>query len=319
MSSKRWNVTNEIEDEDTSERAAPTLVSLHFIRTALRRRLLVCVLAALLGLAAAGTFLVAFPLPHQARATLVLAYDPEVDPSRAMATNVSLLQTRTVAVQVIDELDLNMLPEDFLKSFLVNAESSELMTLTLSAPTDAEAVRQLQGLTDVYLRFRADQISQQSRNFTNGLRLRIQQLQAEVKELNPQIERLRPQVTNETARTRLDDLITQRNSANSRIETLQQQVEDATLRNTSVIASSRVVDPPAALPGLAKRTMALILASGLIGGTALGCGSVLFFAIMSDKLRRRADVAVTVDDHRRPPLVFVLLMLRQPTRKCDEQ
>ena len=30
---------------------------------------------------------------------------------------------------------------------------------------------------------------------------------------------------------------------------------------------------------------------GLIGGAALGCGTVLFFAITSDKLRRRADVA----------------------------
>ena len=86
----------------------------------------------------------------------------------------------------------------------------------------------------------------------------------------------------------------QRNNLNGRIEALQQQVEDATLRNSSVVASSRVLDPPAALPGLAKRTMVLILASGLIGGAALGCGTVLFFAIMSDKLRRRADVAAAL-------------------------
>ena len=58
----------------------------------------------MLGLLAAGTFLVAFPLPHQAKASLVLAYDPEVDPSRAMATNVSLLQTRTVAVRTTQRL-----------------------------------------------------------------------------------------------------------------------------------------------------------------------------------------------------------------------
>ncbi len=61
-------------------------------------------MAAVLGLLAAGTFLVAFPLPHQARASLVLAYDPEVDPSRAMATNVSLLQTRTVGGETIQQL-----------------------------------------------------------------------------------------------------------------------------------------------------------------------------------------------------------------------
>src|SRR3712207_3715285 len=104
-----------------------------------------------------------------------------------MATNVSLLQTRTVAAQVIDELDLAMLPEDFLKSFVIEAESSELMTLTLSAPTDAEAVRQLEGLTTVFLRYRADQLSEQSENFINGLQERIGRLRAEVKEQDKQI------------------------------------------------------------------------------------------------------------------------------------
>ena len=295
MSTWRGNLAAGIEDDDTSpDRPMPTLVSMHFIRTALRRRLWVCVFAAVLGLVAASTFLIAFPLPHQARATLVLAYDPEVDPSRAMATNVSLLQTRTVAAQVIDELDLTMLPEDFLKSFIVEAESSELMSLTLSAPTDAEAVRQLQGLTEIYLAFRADQLSQQSENFTNGLQDRIRKLQTDVKTLNDRIAPLRAAQESEAIRTQLDDLVAQRNNLNGRIEALQQQVEDATLRNSSLVASSRVVDPPAALPGLAKRTMALILASGLIGGAALGCGTVLFFAILSDKLRRRADVAAAL-------------------------
>lgn len=294
MSTGRWNLAAELEDDDTSsQRPAPTLVSMHFIRTALRRRQLACVLAGVLGLLAAGAFLLVFPLPHQARATLVLAYDPEVDPSRAMATNVSLLQTRTVAAQVIDELDVAMLPEDFLKSFVVEAESSELMTLTLSAPTDAEAVRRLEGLTAVYLGFRAAQLSQQSQTFTNGLQDRIGQLEDDAKELNTQIDALRAQGA-DANRNRLDELVTQRSYVNSRIQALQQQVEDTTLRNSSVVAASRVVDPPAALPGLAKRAVVLVLASGLIGGVAVGCGTVLLFAITSDKLRRRADVAAAL-------------------------
>lgn len=293
MSNGRWNLDAEPEDDTSSERPAPTLVSMHFIQTALRRRRLACVLAGVLGLLAAGAFLLVFPLPQQARSTLVLAYDPAVDPSRAMATNVSLLQTRTVAAQVIDELDLAMPPEDFLKSFVVVAESSDLMTLTLSAPTDAEAVRRLEGLTAVYLRFRAAQLSQQSQTFTTGLQVRIGELQKDAQQLSTEIDRLREQGS-EANRNRLDELVTQRSYVNDRVQALQQQVEDTTLRNSSVVASSRIVDPPAALPGLAKRTVALILASGLIGGTAIGCGTVLFFAITSDKLRRRADVAAAL-------------------------
>lgn len=293
MSTGRWNLAAVIEDDDTTpERPMPTLVSLHFIRTALRRRLLACVLAAVLGLLAAGTFLVAFPLPHQARATLVLASDPDVDSSRAMSTNVSLLQTRTVALETTQRLGLTMAPEDFLKSFKVEAENAELMTLTLSASTDAEAVRRLEGLTAAYLAFRARQLSTQSENFTNGLQDRIGELRAEVKKLTRQADQISAQRPVDT--DQLDDVVGRRAYVNDRIEALQQQMEDATLRNSSVVSSSRVLDPPAAVPGLANRTIVLVLASGLIGGAALGCGTVLFFAIISDKLRRRADVAAAL-------------------------
>ena len=40
------------------------------------------------------------PPSHEATASLVLAHDPQVDPSRAMATDVSLLKTRAVATKV---------------------------------------------------------------------------------------------------------------------------------------------------------------------------------------------------------------------------
>jgi hypothetical protein len=44
-----------------------------------------------------------------------------------------------------------------------------------------------------------------------------------------------------------------------------------------------------------KRRIVLTLASGLIAGTALGCGTVLFLAITSDRLRRRFDVATALE------------------------
>ncbi len=55
--------------------------------------------APVLGLLAAGAFMLAFPPPHAAKASLVLTYDPQVEPTRAMATNVSLLKTQTLATQ----------------------------------------------------------------------------------------------------------------------------------------------------------------------------------------------------------------------------
>jgi capsular polysaccharide biosynthesis protein len=277
------------DDQTSFERRAPTLVSLNFVRTALRRRLLVCVMSAALGLLAAGTFMVAFPPAHQAKAALVLTHDADVDPSRAMATNVSLLQTRTVASRTIAGLGLAVAPEDFLKSVTVEAVSAELLSVTLSAPDDAEAVRRLDGLTSTYLQFRAEQLSLQSQILVDGMQERIAKLQRDVEDLSRRVEQL--SAAGNSSASKLSDTVAQRAYLQGRIETLQQAVEDATLRNSAVVSSSRVLDPPAAVPGLAKRTIALGMASGLIGGAALGCGTVLFIAITSDRLRRRADVA----------------------------
>ena len=94
MIQRSWNIPDfEDEDQTVSGRQSPTLVSLHFIRSALRRRWPVVVLSPILGLLAAAAFLLAFPASHDAKASLVLAHDPQVEPERAMATDVSLLRS----------------------------------------------------------------------------------------------------------------------------------------------------------------------------------------------------------------------------------
>ena len=111
----------------------------------------------------------AFPPAHAAKASLVLTYDPQVEPTRAMATNVSLLKTQTLANRTIARLGLTVTPDDFLKSFTIEPSGTELLLLTLTAPNDAEAVRRLDGLTSVYLEFRSEQLSLQSNVFVDGL------------------------------------------------------------------------------------------------------------------------------------------------------
>ena len=280
-------------DEAPLGRSNPTLVSLHFIRSALRRRWLVCVLCAALGLLLAGAFLVSSPQSHTAKTTLVLAHNQDADPSRAMATDVSLLKTRTVAAMAVTSLGLTMTPDDFLKSVTVLPVSSELMSITLTAPTDAEAIRRLTALNSIYLQFRGEQLTLQSNVLIDGMQQRIGKLQSEVTALSRRIDQLAAAGT--SSESTLSDTIAQRAYIQGQIDTLRQSVEDATLRNASVVSSSRVIDPPATDAGGVKRRIALALASGLIGGAALGCGMVLFFAIISDRLRRRADVAAALE------------------------
>ena len=292
MIAARWDVPVDEDGQTTARRPIPTLVSLHFLRSALRRRWWVCALCTVLGLLASVTFLVASPA-SQAKAALVLAHDPQVDASRAMATDVSLLMTRTVASNTIANLGLTMTPDEFLESVTAESVSSELLTLTITAPTDAEAIRRLAALTSVYLAFRGEQLSTQSNVLVDGMQQRIKKLQGDVADLSQRIEQLSR--AGRSGASKLSDAIAQRATLQGQIETLQQSVEEATLRNGSVISSSRVIDPAAVDAAGAKRRTALTLASGLIGGAALGCGIVLFFAITSDRLRRRSDVAAAFE------------------------
>ncbi len=177
-------------DQSALERPGALLVSLHFIRTALRRRLGTCILFAALGLLVAGTFLYAFPPPHAAKASLVLTSESQLDPTRATATNVSLLKTQTLATRTIANLGITMTPEDFLDTLVIEPVGLELLSLTLTAPSDAEAVRRLDALTSTYLDFRAEQLSFQSRVLVDGLKERIGELRTEVEGLSRQIEQL---------------------------------------------------------------------------------------------------------------------------------
>ena len=124
------------DDPSAPGRPLPALVSLHFLRSALRRQWVVCALSAVLGLLAAAAFLLAFPAPHEAKAMLVLAHDPQADPERAMSTDVTLLTSRTVAVQTIAGLGLTTTPDDFLASVVAEPVSTDLVSLTLTAPSE---------------------------------------------------------------------------------------------------------------------------------------------------------------------------------------
>jgi capsular polysaccharide biosynthesis protein len=287
--------TPDFESEDPSApgRPLPTLLSLHFLRSAVRRQWLACVLSAVLGLLTAAALLVAFPPAHKAEAVLVLAHDEQVDPERAISTDVSLLTTRTVAAQTLTNLELTMTADDFLATVTAVPVSADVMSITLTAPTDVEAVRRLDAFTSAYLLFRAEQLASQSNVVVDGMNQRIAELQGEVAEITESINELL--ADGESGASDLSDAISRRTKVTTQIDTLEQAVQDATLRSASIASSSRVIDAAAVEPGGMKRRIVLTLASGLIAGAALGCGTVLFLAITSDRLRRRFDVATALE------------------------
>jgi hypothetical protein len=60
------------------------------------------------------------------------------------------------------------------------------------------------------------------------------------------------------------------------------------------VSASHVLDPARSVPLASKRRTVLNVASGLIGGLAIGIGIVLFLAVTSGRLRRREEVATAL-------------------------
>jgi capsular polysaccharide biosynthesis protein len=288
--SETWNIPDGAPD-DPGDQARPlaTLVSFHYLRAAVRRRWRVCTLFALVGVLLAVTYLMTNPATRTATTTLRLAHQEQADPSGAIATDISLLKTRTVAQRTIKALRLTMSPEALIGTVkAVPTGSNEILQLAMSAPTDAEAVRRLNKFTKEYLAFRATQISAQSNILIKGYQNQIDDLQAQAQTLRNQVEASAP--GSQTA-DQITEAVTKLSQLNDKISALQGTVDDETLRQKSVVLASRVIDPAAPTSPSGLRRIVLVLASGLIGGLAIGFLVVVLRAILSDRLWLRVEVA----------------------------
>jgi capsular polysaccharide biosynthesis protein len=314
--SDAWNIPDDEPDEPGDQaRPLATLVSFHYLRAAVRRRWRFCALFALLGVLLAGAYLSANPAPRTATTTLRLTHEEQADPPGAIATDISLLKTRTVAERTIQALGLTMSPEAMMSSVkAVPTGSTEILQLTMSAPTDAEAVRWLNTFAKEYLSFRATQISAQSDVLIKGYKNQINDLQSQAEALRKKVETLAS--GNNTAADQLTEAVSKLSQVNDKISTLQGTLDDETLRQQAIVLASRVIDPAAPTSPDGMRRMVLVLASGLIGGLAIGFGVIVLRAILSDRLWLRIEVAsalnasVLLSVRRIAPLPRLLRIVR---------
>lgn len=282
------------EDRDTELTGAPRplLGTWHYLRSALRRErrlwMGVAVLGALLGLAT----LVVLPPSSKATVTLLMVHTPNVDGGSAMATDVSLLATREVATRTTRVLGLDMAPEDFQASISAEPVTTEILKITVAAPDDPSAVTRTEALTRQYLQFRAEQL----RSLSSGL---IAGYQSRIDTMQDQVDALNREYTVATAKgaggqEQASDILTRRTQLHSQIIDMQQAIEDASLNADAAISSTHVIDSATLAPNSVRRSLALNVGAGLIAGTGLGVGFVLFRALTSTKVRRRQDVALAL-------------------------
>ncbi|SES49882.1 Chain length determinant protein [Pedococcus cremeus] len=287
-----WNIDADDREEEITGTPRPLLGTWHYLRTSLRRErktwigLGVC--GALLGLAV----LLLLPPSSKATVTLLMAHPASLDGPSAMGTDVSLLNTREVADRTVRQLRLPLTPEQFQATISSEPVTTEILMITVDAPNDAAALSRAGALTRQYLDFRAAQLSSLSSGLIDGYQKRITGLNDEVNKRTTQYNRL----VKEGAATssQAQELIAQRAGFENQIYDLQQLKENASLSTDAAVSSTHVVDQPRLIRHSMKRTVVLGVGSGLVLGTALGVGFVLFRALTSDRVRRRHDVALAL-------------------------
>lgn len=276
------------------------LVSLGYIGAALKRNKKIWVLTTVLGILAAVGLYGTYHAKYTDTATVMLALDPNLDPASAIQTDAILAVDSTMAQQAMQKLGVRKTVPQFLKTYTVTVSttSNDLLTFTATGPTATAAYNEANTLAATFLQYRAQtELAKESVN-TSSQDQQVTQTQQTIDSLKSQIKNLKQNGAN-TGDSKLARLQNELTGAQNLLASLRQTVasNEATLRSTTagLIAGSRVLDTGIPAAGTSKKKFALEYGGGAIfGGLVIGLLIVAIGAIISDRLRRRDDVAAAL-------------------------
>jgi capsular polysaccharide biosynthesis protein len=283
-------------DEDVPADFNASLVSLGFIKAAIRRSARLWVAMAAAGLVIGSAVYLASPHAAQASTTLLLTVGPEAVPGTAIQDDQAIAQSRAVAAPVVHKLGLTQSVGSFLASYTATPVTDRVMLITVSAPSSNDAVTQANAVAAEFLRYRAEQLKAAQQQVFIALDQQVNQAKQGISALKKKISGLSAQSKSAAQQGTLTKLRTQLSQAESALIVLEQNVNEtrASTQETTAteVNGSGVLDQAAPIPPHSKlKHLILYAAIGLVGGLALGLGFVVIRAVISDRLFRRDDVA----------------------------
>ncbi|HET9060136.1 MAG TPA: hypothetical protein VFN61_09470, partial [Acidimicrobiales bacterium] len=200
-------------------------------------------------------------------------------------------QTRAVAALAVQELHLDKNPAIFLQSYRGTATSGVILSVQLSAPTPADAVVRANAVAQAFLQVRSREFAYQTGIQVQALGSEIKALQAKVQSLNVQIQNVPSAGAGSQAANEVTSLVSERSSDQSQISQIQQQQQQDQLALQAVNQGSRVLDPAVAYGSSMAKVIAMDGLTGLVGGLGLAFGVIVVGELLSDRPRRRSEVA----------------------------
>jgi capsular polysaccharide biosynthesis protein len=295
-------------EDFTAEQEHPGLdvtgafASLGFLREALRRNARLWLALAVIGLILGAGMYAALPPKYQATTSIYFTNNPDMDALDQIDTNQTLVSTPTVAEQAMGELRVGGTVASFLGSYTAAPVTDEVMSITASASTSAQAVTRAQTIAETFLSFRANMLRSELAQEDQTLNLEVTAAQQKVDSLTKQISQLTSSGSSGTSgssgstdHTELTTLTRQRTSAEASLTALQTTVQaaddDNAVTTAAMINGTEIINPATALAHSKLKYLAFYIAIGLFGGLAIGMGFIVIRALVTDRFRRRRDIA----------------------------
>jgi capsular polysaccharide biosynthesis protein len=279
--------------ENTYADLGAGLVSLAHIRAAIRRSARIWCAIAIAGLLAGVASFVVRPAGYQATTSVWLTSGPYENSATASTDDQLVVQSRTVAGIALKKLHLAQDVGSFLANITAVALSPRVLQITVSAPTGAAAVSRATAVAAAFLQFRKHQLRGEANLVIQATRQEISQAKQQLASIKSQISSLRTQPTSAQQQAQLNNLRAAESQLVSELSSSQQSADTAPISTATTLAikGSMVLDSAALGKHSRLKPLVLHAAIGLAAGLALSLGVVVVLAIISDRLRRREDVA----------------------------
>jgi capsular polysaccharide biosynthesis protein len=273
------------------------LVSLGFLKAAIRRSARFLLVMAAVGLLGGFGYYVKSPRSYQAAESVLLTLSPYENNLTAPVDNPAIAQTAAVAKLAVQKLGLQENASSFLKTYTAASPIDRVLTITASAPSPDQAVLNASAVVNAFLKFRADDLQKQSNLALQSLKVQVNQAKQRVDSINAQLSQLPSQPTSPTQQSQISKLRGEQTSATNTLDGLQAVITEQSRTKadlTAALDNSQVLSVTP-LPSSKKKKLVTYGAIGLIGGLGLGLAIVIVRAMVSDRLRRRDDIAYALD------------------------
>jgi capsular polysaccharide biosynthesis protein len=275
--------------------AAAPLIDLQALVVAVRRRRRLWCALALLGLLVGGAVAVLLPAPPTAVTEVLVAHaeDQPNDPGTLIRTDAALLQSTRIADKALQALKSSESPEDFMAEYQGIGLTNNVLQITATGDSDAEALARVKALADAFVADHVARLKETADAEANALLDQGKRLRSELAQVNKAIGN-GPLASDPSASATLESLYARRATLTSQIADFDQRAEEARVGAPQLIAGTQIVDAPHAVRHSLPKAAATDAVIGFVLGLVLGISLAAIGTVVADRPVLRREIAANL-------------------------